>query len=56
MRKLLLLIGIFIMTASGVLAAKFPEEVKGYIKDNVPKAEISLGSGRAGARLATAGS
>ncbi len=40
MRKLLLLIGIFIMTASGVLAAKFPEEVKGYIKDNVPKAEI----------------
>ena len=40
MRKLLLLIGIFIMTASGVLAAKFPEEVKGYIKENVPKAEI----------------
>ena len=31
MRKLLLLIGIFIMTASGVLAAKFPEEVKGYM-------------------------
>lgn len=40
MRKLLLLIGIFIMTASGVFAAKFPEEVKGYIKENVPNAEI----------------
>ena len=40
MRKLLLLIGIFIMSASGVLAAKFPDEVKGYIKDNIPNAEI----------------
>ena len=40
MRKLLLLIGIFMITALGAFAAKFPEDVKGYIQQNVPKAEI----------------
>ena len=40
MRKLLLLIGIFLITASCSFAAKFPEEVRGYIEQNVPNAEI----------------
>ena len=40
MRKLLLLIGIFLLTVSGVFAAKIPEEVKSYINNNVPKTEI----------------
>lgn len=40
MRKLLVLIGIFIMTASGAFAAKFPETVKVYIEENIPNAEI----------------
>ena len=40
MRKLLVLLGIFVMTASGAFAAKFPEEVKGYIEQNIPNAEI----------------
>ena len=40
MRKLLLLIGILVITASSAFATKFPEEVRGYIEQNVPNAEI----------------
>lgn len=40
MRKLLILIGILVITGSNVFAAKFPDDVKGYIKQNIPKAEI----------------
>ena len=40
MRKLLVLLGIFVMTASGAFATKFPEDVKGYIEQNIPNAEI----------------
>ena len=40
MRKLLLLIGILVITSANVFAAKFPEEVKTYIQQEIPKAEI----------------
>ena len=40
MRKLLLLIGILVLTATNVFAVKFPDDVKGYIEQNVPNAEI----------------
>ena len=40
MRKLLLLIGILVISASTVFAAKIPEDVRGYIEQNIPNAEI----------------
>ena len=40
MRKLLLLIGILIISMSGALAAKIPDDVRTYIEQNIPKADI----------------
>ncbi len=40
MRKLLLLIGILVTFAANSFAAKFPEDVKGYIEQNIPNADI----------------
>lgn len=40
MRKFLLLVGIFCITCCSVFAAKVPDEVKTYILDKVPEADI----------------
>lgn len=40
MRKLILLFGILIISASTVFAAKVPEDVRGYIKEQIPRADI----------------
>ena len=40
MRKLLLLIGILVIAVSDVFAAKIPDNVREYIEQQVPKAEI----------------
>lgn len=40
MRKLILLIGILVITASSAFATKFPEEVRNYIEQSIPNAEI----------------
>ncbi len=40
MRKLLILLGIFIISCANVFAAKLPSEVKDYILQKVPQADI----------------
>ena len=40
MRKLLLLIGILVISASTVFAAKIPEDVKSYIEKTIPNTDI----------------
>lgn len=40
MRKLLLILGILLLGASSVFAAKIPDEVKNYILEKVPQADI----------------
>lgn len=40
MKKFLALIGILILTASSSFAAKIPDEVKAYIKEEIPQADI----------------
>lgn len=40
MRKLLILFGILIITTANAFAAKMPEEVRSYIHEQVPKADI----------------
>ena len=40
MRKLLLILGIFLICSSNVFAAKIPEDVKGYIEQEIPNIDI----------------
>ena len=40
MRKFLILLGILVITASNVFAAKIPEEVQNYIHSQIPNADI----------------
>ena len=40
MRKFLLLLGALIIGCANVYAAKIPTEVKAYIKDKIPQADI----------------
>jgi DNA-binding beta-propeller fold protein YncE len=40
MRKFLLILGIFILTSSATFAAKIPDEVQTYIKNEVPNVDI----------------
>ena len=40
MRKLLLTIGIFLISCASVFAAKLPDDVRNYINTNIPGADI----------------
>ena len=40
MRKLLLILGILLICGSNVFAAKIPDDVKGYIEQEIPNADI----------------
>jgi len=40
MRKFLLLIGILLFAATSSFAAKFPDDVRGYIEQEIPNTDI----------------
>ena len=40
MRKFLLILGILLIGASSAFAAKIPDEVKSYILEKIPQADI----------------
>ena len=40
MRKLLIILGILFISCTSVFAAKLPDDVKNYINNNVPGADI----------------
>ena len=42
MRKFLILLGILLISCSNVFAAKIPVEVKDYILEKIPQADIRL--------------
>ena len=40
MRKFLLILGVFIIGCTNVFAAKIPAEVRSYIQEKIPQADI----------------